>query len=605
MLAKFKGQTMRSQVKALQELMKRANLNAFVIPTADIHASEYVPKCFADRAFVSGFTGSAGTLVVLENTAHLFTDGRYHLQAQKELARSGITLQKQSPQHTYPKFLCQVLKNGDFIGINPKNLSISAHKELKHALKKANLKLKFADLVSEIFTRPPLPKSQIFAHTSTFTAKSAKSKLKIVREKMQEQNATHHFISSLDDIAWITNLRGLDIAYNPVFLSFLLISQSHATLFVDINKIPPNLRAGLATQGFELAEYESVETHLCELARARVLVDNQKTSVFFARILKDGDNKLIKAPNPSTLLKIHKSRKELRHFKNAMIADGIALCEFFAWLEKAMKQGAKLSELDIDTQISVFRAKHPLYICNSFATIAGFNANSALPHYQATAQEHAQISGNGLLLIDSGAQYQNGTTDITRVVPVGKVFKAQQRDYTRVLKALIALSRAIFPINTALSSLDSIARANLWHYGLDYMHGTGHGVGYCLGVHEMPVSISQFARHNAYNKANAGIVTSIEPGIYRADKWGVRLENLVAISKISTQEKGFGEFLRFETLTLCPFESSLIDFTMLDKSEKSWLKGYHQKVFQALAPHLRGQALSWLKRKVAKFERKI
>lgn len=586
------------RIKALQTLMKRANLGAFVIPTADIHASEYVPECFADRAFVSGFTGSAGVLVVLAKSAHLFTDGRYYLQAQNELLGSGIELERQSPQHTYPKFLCKMLKKGEFVGINAKNLSMSAHKELKKTLKSANLGLKFADLVGEIFTRPPLPKSQIFAHASTFMSMSARKKLEILRHKMSEQGATHHFVSSLDDIAWITNLRGLDIAYNPVFLSFLLISQTNATLFVDRGKIPPNLAARLKTQGFALAEYEGVETHLSALSKARVLVNSQKMSVYFARILKQGKNKLIKAPNPSTLLKIRKNCKELNHIKNAMIADGVALCEFFAWLEKALMQGAKLNELDIDTQISVFRAKHPLYICNSFATIAGFNANSALPHYQATAQNFSQIAGNGLLLIDSGAQYHNGTTDITRVVPIGKVFKAQQRDYTRVLKALIALSRARFPKNIALSSLDSIARANLWRDGIEYMHGTGHGVGYCLGVHEMPVSISHFSRHNPHNIANAGIVTSIEPGIYREGKWGIRLENLALIIKITMKEKGFGEFLRFETLTLCPFECSLIDFAMLDSAEKSWLKSYHQRVLKTLAPHLKNDALSWLERKI-------
>lgn len=586
------------RVKALQELMKRANFSAFVVPTADIHANEYVPECFADRAFVSGFTGSAGVLVVLADSAHLFTDGRYWLQAQKELERSGIALEKQTREHTYPKFLCQRLKKGEFVGINAKNLSISAHKELKKKLKSANLKLKFKDLLGEIFTRPPLPKSQIFAHTGTFAGTSAKNKLKLIRQKMSEQGATHHFISSLDDIAWITNLRGFDIEFNPVFLSFLLISQTKATLFVNHTKIPSNLAEKLQKQGFTLSEYESVEAHLSGLCKARILVDSQKTSVHFARLFKEGKNKLIKAPNPSSLLKIHKNRKELRYIKNAMIADGVALCEFFAWLEKSLKQGAKLNELDIDTHISAFRAKHSLYICNSFATIAGFNANSALPHYQATAQKFSEIRGNGLLLIDSGAQYQSGTTDITRVVPIGRVSKAQKRDYTRVLKALIALSRATFPKNIALPLLDSIARANLWQEGLEYMHGTGHGVGYCLGVHEMPVAISHFSRQNPHNTASAGIVTSIEPGIYREGKWGVRLENLVAITKAKTKEKGFGEFLHFETLTLCPFEHSFIEFSMLDSTEKAWLQSYHQRVFKTLAPHLKGGALAWLKQKV-------
>lgn len=589
----------RARIKALQKLMNKHHLDAFIIPSTDIHGNEYLPKCFAYRAFMSGFTGSAGVLVVLKNSAHLFTDGRYWLQAEKELLGTHIELQKQTQQHTYPKFLLTTLKKGAFIGINPKNLSMHTNKALKKSFKTKNLKLKYIDLITPIYTdHPPLPQHKIVEHHKAFISASAKAKLTLIRQKMSEQKATHHFISSLDDIAWITNLRGLDIEYNPVFLSFLLIDQKNATLFVDIKKIKPHLMTKLKRQGFIINEYESVNAHLSKLSQARILVDSQKTSVHFARLLKEGKNKLIKALNPSTLLKAHKNAKELRHIKNAMISDGIALCEFFAWFEKAVKQDIKLNELDIDTQITAFRAKHPLYICNSFATIAGFNANSALPHYQATAQNFSPIQKDGLLLIDSGAQYQNGTTDITRVVSTGKVSKAQKKDYTLVLKALIALSKAKFPKNIALNLLDVLARANLWQEGLEYMHGTGHGVGYTLNVHEMPITISYFSKQNAHNKANVGVVTSIEPGIYKENKWGIRLENLVTIVKANTKEKGFGEFLRFETLTLCPFERTLIDFSMLDHKEKAWLNTYHQKVLKALLPHLKGEALAWLQRKI-------
>lgn len=593
----------RARIKALQDLMNKHYLEAFIIPSTDIHGNEYLPKCFAYRAFMSGFTGSAGVLVVLKDSAHLFTDGRYWLQAEKELLGTHIELQKQTQQHTYPKFLSTTLKKGAFIGINPKNVSMHTNKALKKVLKTKNLKLKYIDLITPIYTdHPPLPQHKIVEHHKAFIGASAQGKLTLIRQKMSEQKATHHFISSLDDIAWITNLRGLDIEYNPVFLSFLLIDQKNATLFVDMKKIKPNLMTKLKKQGFIINEYESVDTHLSKLEKTRILLDPKKTSVHFAQILKQGKNKLIKECDPSTLLKAHKNVKELKHIKNAMISDGIALCEFFAWFEKAVKQDIKLNELDIDTQITAFRAKRPLYICNSFATIAGFNANSALPHYQATAQNFSQIQKNGLLLIDSGAQYQNGTTDITRVVNTGKVSKAQKKDYTLVLKALIVLSKAIFPKNIALTLLDSLARANLWQEGLEYMHGTGHGVGYVLNVHEMPITISYFSRQNPHNKANVGVISSIEPGIYKKGKWGIRLENLLTITKANTKEKDFGEFLRFETLTLCPFEHSLIDFSMLNSKEKAWLKAYHQKVYNTLSPHLKGQALMWLKRKVNHIE---
>lgn len=585
-----------ARIKTLQELMKKANLNAFIVPSADVHFNEYLPKCFTDRAFMSGFTGSAGTLIVLENEAHLFTDGRYWLQAQKELTGSLIKLQKQSLEHSYPKFLSQKLKKGFCVGINAKNLSINSAKELKRNLKKSHLKLQFMDLISEIFKpRPPLPQNRIFAQKNAFVGANSKSKLKLIRQKMKQLNADYHFISSLDDIAYVTNLRGLDIAYNPVFLSFLLISLQDALLFVDTQKITPQLALKLEKQGFSLQKYEDVETILNKIKNTRILVDAQKTSIYFAKILKNNQNKLIKTLNPSTLLKAHKNAKELKNIKDAMIADGVALCEFFAWFEKAVKRG--LNELDIDEQLSTLRAKNPLYLCNSFATIAGFNANSAIIHYQAQKQSFAQIQGNGSLLIDSGAQYQNGTTDITRVVGIGKVKDALKRDYTLVLKALIALSKVKFPKNIALPLLDSIARANLWQEGLEYMHGTGHGVGYFLNVHEMPVSISYFSRFNGENKANIGIVSSIEPGIYREGKWGIRLENLVVIAQTKTKEKGFGEFLRFKTLTLCPFERSLINFSMLDSKEKAWLQAYHQKVFKLLSPKLKGEALQWLKKR--------
>lgn len=584
------------RIKRLQGLMKKANLSAFIVPSADIHFNEYLPECFMDRAFMSGFTGSAGTLIVLENKAHLFTDGRYWLQAEKELSQSAISLQKQTKEHTYPKFLSQKLKKGSFVGINSKNLSMNSAKELKKVFKNANLKLKFADLLATIFNpRPALPKHLIFEHKNVFTSTNSKNKLKALRQKMSEKNASYHFISSLDDIAWITNLRGLDIAYNPVFLSFLLLSFDKALLFVNTKKLKANLALNLEKQGFTLYEYEEVESVLRQLKKEKILLDTQKTSIYFAKILKK-HNKIIKATNPSTLLKAHKNAKELKNIKNAMINDALSLCEFFAWFEKAVKKG--LDELDIDEKLSAFRAKHPLYICNSFATIAGFNANAAIIHYQATAQNHAKIQGNGLLLIDSGTQYQNGTTDITRVVGVGELNQAQKRDYTLVLKALIALSRAKFPKNIALSSLDSLARANLWQEGLEYMHGTGHGVGYFLNVHEAPISISSFS--NAHNKAEIGIISSIEPGIYRKGKWGIRLENLVVILSAKTKERGFGEFLRFETLTLCPFERSLIDFTLLDSKEKAWLNAYHQKILKTLSPKLKGRALKWLVEKCGK-----
>ncbi|MGX3010224.1 aminopeptidase P family protein [Helicobacter sp. 23-1044] len=611
-----------SRLKSLRKLMTSQNLNAFIIPSNDIHNNEYLPACFKDREFMSGFSGSAGTLIILPKKAHLCTDGRYFIQAQRELEGSGIALHK-SPN--YAEFLRGVVKKGDCVGINAKTLSISAHKELKTALKGA--KIRFCDLVSEIWERPPLPCNAIYPQEREFIGAESSEKLAQIRAKMAEFGADCHFISALDDIAWITNLRGSDIEYNPVFMSFLLISKAEAVLFAQ--NLAPKLSQNLKKQGFTICEYNRAKSALCKIKNAKVLLDARKTSIYIAKVLKAGQNKIIKRTNPSTTLKAMKNEAELAHIKNAMISDGVALCEFFAWLEVWIKskitchfEGAKrpknlknsrdssltslaqndkidsinLTELDIDTQITAFRAKNPLFVGNSFATIAGFNANGALPHYRATQDNHSEISGDGLLLIDSGAQYQNGTSDITRVVGVGRVSEAQKRDYTLVLKSLIALSRAVFTPKIALPLLDCLARAPLWREGIEYMHGTGHGVGYFLNVHEAPVAISHFAPPNAENIAQVGMVTSIEPGIYREGKWGIRLENLVAI--VSDKSTEFGEFLRFETLTLCPFEKDLINFEMLDSAESAWLKDYNAKVFTALSPHLKGHALEWLKRQV-------
>lgn len=583
--------TTKSKIKSLQKLLKAHKIDALVVPSGDIHSDEYLPECFKEREFLSGFTGSAGTLLIAQSGAWLFTDGRYFLQAENELKGSGISLEKQV---NYKDFLLKNFKKAK-VAVNPRNLSLNAKNELKSAFKKAKFKLKFIDLVSKIYThRPALPKAKIYEQDAKFQGLKANLKLDKIREKMREFNANYHFISSLDDIAWITNLRGFDIEFNPVFLSFLLICEKRAVLFVDVEKLDKNLIKKLNSQGFELKNYAEFEMSLKSLKKARVLIDPKKTSIFVSNLLKFNKNKIIKATNPSTLMKAVKNEKELNHIKDMMIADGVALCEFFAWLESSKNKC--LSELDIDYKITQFRAKNSLFISNSFATIAAFGANSALPHYQAKPQKFSTLKGDGLLLIDSGGQYQNGTSDITRVTHFGEVGAAAKRDYTLILKALINLSRAIFPKNTALSALDSLARANLWAQGIEFAHGTGHGVGYFLNVHEAPISISHYAAANAENKALCGMISSIEPGIYRAGKYGIRLENLVAIKKAEVKESEFGEFLCFETLTLCPFERDLIDFDMLESVEISWLEAYNEKVFKALSPHLKGGALRWLER---------
>ncbi|EPA1107784.1 aminopeptidase family protein P, partial [Campylobacter coli] len=395
----------------------------------------------------------------------------------------------------------------------------------------------------------------------------------------------------------ITNLRGNDVCYNPIFLSHLLILEGKALLFIDREKIDFELEKKLNLDGICLKEYNKIQDELKKLQNTNLLIEPSKTTTLLIEIL-DKSVEILEEINPSTHLKAIKTDKEIAHIQNAMIEDGVALCNFFTWLEENIKNNTQISELDIDTKITEFRSQSPYYISNSFSTIAGFNANAALPHYKAEKESFSYIQKNGLLLIDSGGQYKNGTTDITRVVAIGELNEEQIHDYTLVLKAHIAIASTIFPKDIAMPLLDAITRAPLWQEQLDYTHGTGHGVGYFLNVHEGPQTLSYFSPVLEKTKAKEGMLTSIEPGIYRTGKWGIRLENLVVNAKIENpKNKDFGEFLYFKPLTLCPFEISCIDKTLLDAKEKAWINTYHKEVYEKLSPKLHDnlKALKWLK----------
>ncbi|EPZ0226719.1 aminopeptidase family protein P, partial [Campylobacter coli] len=395
----------------------------------------------------------------------------------------------------------------------------------------------------------------------------------------------------------ITNLRGNDVCYNPIFLSHLLILEGKALLFIDREKIDFELEKKLNLDGICLKEYNKIQDELKKLQNTNLLIEPSKTTALLIEIL-DKSVEILEEINPSTHLKAIKTDKEIAHIQNAMIEDGVALCKFFTWLEENIKNNTQISELDIDTKITEFRSQSPYYISNSFSTIAGFNANAALPHYKAEKESFSYIQKNGLLLIDSGGQYKNGTTDITRVVAIGELNGEQIHDYTLVLKAHIAIASTIFPKDIAMPLLDAITRAPLWQEQLDYTHGTGHGVGYFLNVHEGPQTLSYFSPVLEKTKAKEGMLTSIEPGIYRTGKWGIRLENLVVNAKIENpKNKDFGEFLYFKPLTLCPFEISCINKTLLDTKEKAWINTYHKEVYEKLSPKLHDnlKALKWLK----------
>ncbi|TQR28778.1 Xaa-Pro aminopeptidase [Campylobacter sp. MIT 99-7217] len=588
----------QERTQNLRALMQEHKIDAFIILSADPHLSEYLPDYYKSRVFMSGFKGSVGTLVFTQKQAYLWADGRYWLQAEKELVGSGISLQKQDSKNTFLTWLKENFDKTQQIGVDFSVLSLELFKELKKFTTPIH-----KDLVGLFWKdRPKLPQAQIYEHEEKYCSHTRKEKLQLIREQMSKFKAQNHLISSLDDIAWITNLRGADVNFNPVFLSHLLILENEALLFVDKNKLSKELEKKLEHEGFLVKNYDTLMQELQKLQNTSLLVEPAKMTALLIQSL-DQSVQIIEAINPSTHLKARKSSKEIAFIQEAMIEDGIALCKFFAWLEEAVAKNEKINELDIDEKITAFRALSPLYISNSFATIAAFNENAALPHYKASKEGFSWLEKDGLLLLDSGAQYKNGTTDITRVVPIGKINKEQIHDYTLVLKANIAMSKTIFPKDIAMPLLDSITRASLWEEQLDYIHGTGHGVGYFLNVHEGPQVLSYFAPVLEKTKAKEGMITSIEPGIYKAHKWGIRLENLVAHTQVENpKNKEFGEFLYFKILTLCPFEPDFIDFTLLDEKEKTWLNAYHKKVEEKLAPRLQDdkKALEWLKKRTAK-----
>ena len=588
----------RQRIERVRECLHAQGAQALLVPSADPHLSEYLPERWQGRVWLSGFTGSMGLLVVTLNEAALFADSRYWEQAERELAGSGIALVRipTGAAIHHIEWITQHLQSGHTLLVDGDVFGLAAAQQLKAALDTAGISLRTdTDLLSQAWQpRPALPHAAVYEHRAPQAGEPRAQRLARVREAMARHGATHHFVSTVDDVAWITVLRGADVDYNPVFLAHLLLAPDGVTLYVGAGKVNAELAARLAADGVALADYAQAAPALAALPAGAVLLLDPKRVTLGFRQQVPGGVKVVEAINPSTLFKSRKSASDAAHVREAMLQDGIAMCEFYAWFEAAQARGERITELTIDDKLSAERAKRPGFVGLSFPTIAGFNANGALPHYRAFPEAHAEIKGNGLLLIDSGGQYLGGTTDITRVWPIGDVNAAQRRDYTLVLKGTLGLSRARFPRGTLSPMLDALARAPLWEQGLDYGHGTGHGVGYFLNVHEGPQSISK-AVPDAHMAMEPGMITSIEPGLYRSGLWGIRIENLV-LNVPSTQaaEPGMPEMLEFETLTLCPIDTRCIDPTLLREDERAWLNTYHAMVRNRLAPHLAGTALAWL-----------
>ena len=584
--------------------MRQSGISACLVPSSDPHLSEYLPEHWQGRAWLSGFTGSAGTLLVGLDAAALFTDSRYWTQAEGELAGSGITLERLTGA-AVPAYAAWLKAQGasGTLAVDGAVLGLGQAQALREALAAQGWQLRTdLDLVGAVWhDRPPLPTAPVYEHQAPHAATPRAAKLAELRAALQQRGATHHLISTLDDLTWLLNLRGSDVEHNPVFLAHLLVDAEHATLFVGEGKIDAGLRDVLAADGIRLQPYAEARSALRALpAGSSVLIDPKRVTLGLREAIPD-DVRVIEALNPTVLSKSRKTTTEAGFVREVMERDGAAMAAFYAWFESALGR-ERITELTVDERITAERARQPGFVTTSFATIAGFNANGAQPHYRATPESHAVISTpagvteNGLLLIDSGGQYLGGTTDITRVWPIGQISAAHQRDFTLVLKCLINLSRTRFPHGTLSPMLDAIARAPLWAEQLDYGHGTGHGVGYFLNVHEGPQSISK-AIPVPDMAMHAGMITSIEPALYREGLWGIRLENLVLNAEVDDIKEGYGPFLDFETLTLCPIDTRCIDLALLRDDERAWLNAYHAEVRRRVSPHLRdGDALTraWL-----------
>jgi len=592
-------QSVPQRLAHVRQAMAAGGIDALLVPSADPHLSEYLPGYWQGRQWLSGFHGSVGTLVVTPVFAGLWVDSRYWEQADHELAGSGIELMKLLPGKPGAlEWLGDNVEPDGNVAVDGAVMALASARQLGERLRARGARLVTdKDLLAQVWEgRPALPANPVYQHLPPHATVSRAEKLAQLRQGIQAKGADWHFIATLDDIAWLFNLRGSDVSYNPVFLAFALISQQQAILFVGQDKVDAHLRQVLAVDGIEVRDYSEAGNALAAVpGGARLLVDPARVTCGLLGNLA-AEVVLVEGFNPTTLSKSCKGDDDLVHIRHVMEQDGAALCEFFAWFEANLGQEV-ITELTVDEQLSAARARRPNFVSLSFSTIAAFNGNGAMPHYRATEQSHAVIEGDGLLLIDSGGQYLGGTTDITRMVPVGNPSHAQKQDCTRVLKGMIALSRATFPRGILSPLLDAIARAPIWADQVDYGHGTGHGVGYFMNVHEGPQVIAYQAAPAPQTAMQAGMISSIEPGTYRPGQWGVRIENLVVNREAG--KSAFGDFLRFESLTLCPIDTRCLLPELLAKEEVEWLNGYHANVRERLAPLLKGDALAWLQVRTA------
>lgn len=582
------------KLAALRQQMEQQQIDAYLISSADPHISEYLPERYKTIAWLSGFTGSAGTLLVTQDFAGLWTDARYFVQANEQLAGSGFELVKLRQQHApeYADWAAEHLPKGAIFAFDGKLTSAVLAQVLQAKLNNAGIKLRGdIDLFENIWLqRSALPTAKAFLLDTHQTGQSTESKIALIRERMKANFAEAHVISTLDDLAWTLNIRGSDVQCNPVVLGFLLITPDKAELFIDRNKLDEDMQSSLHQSGVTISDYEVIWESISNLSSASILFDSRKNCyALWTKI--PAHTKIIEAPNPSTFLKALKNEREIELTRETMIKDGVALTQFFKWIEEQIDK-TPMTEISIAERLRAFRAEQNDFVGESFDTISGYRAHGALPHYKATPTSDSVLEKKGLLLVDSGGQYFSGTTDITRVVSLGEITPEEKADYTLVLKGMIEGSTCKFPKGTRGFQIDAITRKPLWDNLRNYGHGTGHGVGFFLNVHEGPQTFNAAA---VDIPVESGMITSIEPGLYREGAYGIRIENLVLSHE--SEQNMFGQFIEFETLTLCYISTDLIDKSLLDSQHISWLNSYHEQVFNKLSPRLNEDEKAWLKEK--------
>ena len=579
--------------------MKQHKIDAYIIPTSDPHMSEYPADCWKYREWISGFTGSAGTVIITADKAGLWTDSRYFLQASTQLEGTGIELFKMMLPETptIPEFLTHELKEGQTVGLNGEIYSLADARSLEKALAEKEIKLNTnASLIDPIWKeRPAIPEAPMFEMPIELSGKSTEDKLLDINKMLHKAGADCTILSALDEVAWTFNIRGTDVAYNPVVISYAFVSEKESVLFMNPKKIPAEIAEHLKKEGVTLADYGMLATFLSRLPeRTRVFIDSKRTNVAIYNALPKSSI-LIEGTSPANHLKSIKNETEIKGFRNAVLKDGIAMTKFYFWLEKMLKAGEKVTELSAAAKLTALRSEQPQYVMDSFASISSYGPHGAVVHYSPTPETDTELKTDSLYLLDSGAQYLDGTTDITRTIALcDEPSEQMKKDFTRALKGTIGIAKCKFPAGIRGCLIDAFARKALWDAGINYLHGTCHGIGHCLNVHEGPQSIRMEENPVILEP---GMVMSDEPAIYRPGEYGIRTENMILIREDSETE--FGKFLGFETLTLCYIDTKLVIPSMLSVREHAWLNKYHQMVYDLVSPHLTEEEKAWLKEKTA------